>query len=109
MPPVPPDQRSPYGPNDNERRWRDTRSPYIDATYDPHAPRGPPAGASPHLTMKELADRWKRKPKTVERHYAEWGLIPLRFGGRLLFPIEQVLEVERHAMRGEFVSSGHTA
>jgi hypothetical protein len=53
--------------------------------------------------MEELARRWKRKRKTVERHYQSWGLVPLRFGGRLIFPMSQVLEAERRAMLGEFV------
>jgi hypothetical protein len=53
MPPVPPDQVSPYGvPND------DANAPYL----------------STHLTMEELALRWRRKRKTIERHYARWGL-----------------------------------
>ena len=63
------------------------------------------SGESVHLTMDELARRWRRQRKTVERHYARWGLRPLRFGGRLLFPISQVLEVEQRAMRGEFVEA----
>jgi len=80
MPPVPPDQVSPYS-----------------------ASAAGANGESAHLTMDELAHRWRRKRKTVERHYARWGLRPLRFGGRLLFPISQVLEVEQRAMHGEFV------
>jgi hypothetical protein len=59
------------------------------------------SGQLTHLTMDELARRWRRKRKTVERHYQRWGLRPLRLGGRLLFPHEQVLEVERRAIRGE--------
>jgi len=55
--------------------------------------------------MEELARRWRRKRKTIERHYAKWGLRPLRFGGRLLFPISQILEVEHRAMHGEFVEA----
>jgi hypothetical protein len=55
--------------------------------------------------MRELAARWQRTPKTIERHYQEWGLRPLRFGGRLLFPFAQVLEAEERAMRGELVAS----
>jgi hypothetical protein len=66
-----------------------------------HGARAPPV----HLTMTELALRWKRKRKTIERRYTEWGLRPLRFGGRLLFPIAQVLEAERRAMEGEFVNA----
>ena len=63
-----------------------------------------PNGAVTHLTMDELARRWRRKRKTVERHYARWGLRPLRFGGRLLFPMPQILEVEQRASRGELVT-----
>jgi hypothetical protein len=48
-----------------------------------------------HLTMNELAHRWRRTRKTVERHYAQWGMRLLRLGGRLLFPISQVIEVEQ--------------
>jgi hypothetical protein len=82
MPPVPPDQVSPYGvPND------DANAPYL----------------STHLTMEELALRWRRKRKTIERHYARWGLRPLRLGGRLLFPLQQIIEVEQRAIRGELV------
>jgi hypothetical protein len=55
--------------------------------------------------MDELAARWRRKRKTIERHYSEWGLRPLRLGGRLLFPLSQVLEVEQRAMRGELVTA----
>ena len=84
MPPIPRDQLPPYGaPRDA-----------LDA-----------AAQSTHLTMDELARRWRRKRKTIERHYAKWGLRPLRFGGRLLFPIEQILEVEQRAMRGELVEA----
>jgi len=63
------------------------------------------AGAPPaFLTTKELAERWRRTRKTVERHYAEWGLTPARLGGGpLLFAFTQILEVEERAMRGELV------
>jgi hypothetical protein len=54
--------------------------------------------------MDELARRWRRTRKTVERHYSKWGLRPLRFGGRLLFPINQIIDAEARAMRGELVS-----
>ena len=70
------------------------------------AEAGLDAGGTPtHLTMSELARRWRRQRKTVERGYAKWGLRPLRFGGRLLFPFSQVLEAEQRAMAGEFVST----
>jgi hypothetical protein len=84
MPSIPSDQFSPYGLPDS-----------ADLTAD---------GEPTHLTMDELARRWRRTRKTVERHYARWGLRPLRFGGRLLFPMHQVLEAEERAMRGELVS-----
>ena len=77
---IPPDQVSPYGVN-------------LDAD-----------GAPTHLTMDELARRWRRTRKTIERHYARWGLRPLRLGGRLLFPLPQVIEVEQRAMRGELAT-----
>lgn len=83
--PIPSNQRSPYGPPSDDVR--------------------PDARLLPHLTMRELAARWQRTPKTIERHYQEWGLRPLRFGGRLLFPFAQVLEAEERAMRGELVAS----
>jgi hypothetical protein len=86
MPPVP--QCSPYGASNDDADAR-------------HLSRGEPA----HLTMTELAARWRRKRKTIERHYTRWGLRPLRFGGRLLFPLDQVHEVEARAMRGELVQS----
>jgi hypothetical protein len=55
-------------------------------------------------TTVELAQRWRRTRKTVERNYARWRLTPLRFGGgSLLFPIEQILETEARAMRRELV------
>lgn len=89
MPPVPPDQVSPYGAS-----LASQASVNLDAN-----------GGLTHLTMEELACRWRRKRKTIERHYAKWGLRPLRFGGRLLFPISQILEVEHRAMHGEFVEA----
>jgi len=55
--------------------------------------------------MTELAARWRRERKTIERHYQAWGLRPLRFGGHLLFPLTQVLEVEQRAMSGELASA----
>ena len=62
------------------------------------------SGEVMHLTMDELARRWRRKRKTIERHYSQWGLRPLRLGGRLLFPMSQVTEVEQRAIRGELVA-----
>jgi hypothetical protein len=99
---IPVDQLPPYGPYCDARcgvSASDVASQ--DPAASPHAARAPP----PHLTMAELAARWRRTRKTIERRYAEWGLRPLRFGGRLLFPIEQVLEVERRAMEGKFVKA----
>jgi len=53
-------------------------------------------GASaPHLTMIELAARWRCTVFTLSGKYRSLGLRPFRLGKRLLFPLEQVLEVER--------------
>jgi hypothetical protein len=104
--PIPSTQVSPYERVVDDatagRPARDVPGP-DSATGDlVHGARAPPV----HLTMTELAARWHRKRKTIERQYTKLGLRPLRlFGGRLLFPIEQVLEVERRAMNGEFVSA----
>jgi hypothetical protein len=97
---IPVEQLPPYGPYGDTRRAASDVARQ-DPAASPHAARAPPA----HLTMSELAARWRRTRKTIERRYAEWGLRPLRFGGRLLFPFDQVLDVERRAMEGEFVST----
>jgi hypothetical protein len=116
MPPIPPEQRTPYGVPapvnvDNPRPHLAVEQRQNRKTVDPPESYGALTAvnqadpSSPHLTMDELARRWRRKRKTIERHYAKWGLRPLRFGGRLLFPISQILEVEQRAMRGEFVEA----
>jgi hypothetical protein len=103
--PIPSTQVSPYEcVIDDATAGRSARNvPGPDSTTGDlvHGARAPPV----HLTMSELGQRWRRQRKTIERRYAEWGLRPLRFGGRLLFPIEQVLEAEKRAMEGEFVST----
>ena len=98
MPPIPSDQRYPSPRGDGSHP--DARDDHV-GNPDRHSQVSPDPV---HLTIKELADRWRRTPKTIERHYQEWGLIPLRFGGRLIFPIEHVLEAERRAMVGETTS-----
>jgi hypothetical protein len=100
---IPAEQLPPYGPHSDARRAVPAADvARLDPAASPHAARAPP----PHLTMSELAARWRRTRKTIERHYTKWGLRPLRFGGgHLLFPFEQVLEVERRAMEGEFVNT----
>jgi len=51
---------------------------------------------SPFLTTKELAARWHCTGWTVSTRYRALGLKPLKFGKSLLFPLNQVEEVERH-------------
>ena len=80
-----------------------------------YGPFGPPDGSSrptggepPHLTMTELAERWRRTRKTVEKNYKKWGLRPLRFGGgKLLFPMREVLAAEVRAMRDPAREDSH--
>jgi hypothetical protein len=64
-----------------------------------HSPRqnGRP-DIRPHLTRSELALRLNMTPVSVTRNYARWGLRPIKLGGRLLFPFEQVEALERRAM-----------
>ena len=52
----------------------------------------------PHLTTEELAARWRLNRFTISHNYSKYGLRPMRIGKRLLFPIEQIEEVERRAM-----------
>ena len=53
---------------------------------------------SPHLTTIELAARWRCTVFTLSGKYRSLGLRPFRLGKRLLFPINQVMEVERRLM-----------
>jgi hypothetical protein len=53
------------------------------------------------LTRDELAERLHVTATTVTRSYAKWGLRPVRVAGRILFPSDQILELERRAMTGE--------
>jgi hypothetical protein len=55
----------------------------------------------PHLTAEELADRLNCVAKTVRRNYPRWGLRPITITGQLLFPLQQVEELERRAVSGE--------
>jgi hypothetical protein len=55
-----------------------------------------------HHTRAELAERLRLDPVTVTRNWRAWGLRPIRLGGRLLFPDEQIVDLERRAMAGEF-------
>lgn len=52
-------------------------------------------GSSQNLTVPDLAERWQCAEDTVRANWRRWGLKPMRFGKRMLFPIEQVEEVER--------------
>jgi hypothetical protein len=103
--PIPSTQVSPYECVIDDatagRSARDVPGPDSTTGDLAHGARAPPV----HLTMTELAQRWKRTRKTIERRYSEWGLRPLRFGGRLLFPLQQVLDCEQRAMEGEFVNT----
>ena len=58
----------------------------------------------PHLSRTELAERLHLDPVTITRCWRKWGLKPIRLSGRLLFPDDQVRELERRAMSGEFVA-----
>ena len=53
------------------------------------------------LTRQELAARLHVTATTVTRKYRKWGLRPLRLGGRLLFSIDHITDLEARAMRGE--------
>jgi hypothetical protein len=106
-----PDQHSPYSPHTVTGTRAKAGRPRKKARRSKTRNRAQPADVASrppptHLTMVELAARLRRERKTVERHYQAWGLRPLRLGGRLLFPISQVLEFEERAMRGEFVGTG---
>jgi hypothetical protein len=74
MPPIPPEQCSPY------------ETPF------------------PHLTTEELAARLRCRRETISRSYRRWGLMPIRIAGSLLWPLTQIEDLERRAMRGELQS-----
>ncbi len=64
--------------------------------------RGPPSAFTYQLvTRDELAERLHVTPTTITRCYARWGLRPVRIAGRILFPVDQIIELERRAMNGE--------
>ena len=53
-------------------------------------------GSSPHLTIPEVAARFRCSRISVVRNWRDrWKLRPLRVGNRLLFPISQIEEFER--------------
>ena len=52
----------------------------------------------PHLTTEELAARWRLNRFTISHNYSKYGLRPMRIGKRLLFPIEQIEDVERRSI-----------
>ena len=52
-------------------------------------------GEVPHLTVEDVARRWKCQPQTVRQRRQQWGLKPFRFGKRLLFTVASVEAVER--------------
>jgi len=53
------------------------------------------SGSSQNLIVPELAARWQCSEDTVLANYKRWGLRPMRFGKRLIFPMPQVEAVER--------------
>jgi hypothetical protein len=57
-------------------------------------------GASQNLIVPDLAERWQCSEDTILSNYRKWGLRPMRFGRRLLFPIEQIVALERR-MQGK--------
>lgn len=52
-------------------------------------------GGKTFYTVEELAARWHCTPQTVRGNWRRWGLRGARFGKRLIFSNETVLEVER--------------
>lgn len=52
------------------------------------------------LTRHQLAARLHVTPITVTRQYGAWGLRPVRIGGRVLFPSDQVEALERRLIEG---------
>lgn len=62
----------------------------------------PPSEQSPHLTVPELAERWKTTPGAIyiARHR---GKAPRGFrrGAKVLFPLAAVLEFEAEEMAGD--------
>jgi hypothetical protein len=56
---------------------------------------GAEPAALPHLTEAELATRWRRSPRTLERwRAAGTGPVWLRLNGRVLYRVEDVLAFE---------------
>lgn len=65
----------------------------------PAAARAPPHNF-PHLTTQELAARWRMTVFTLSGSYRKLGLLPIRVGKRLLFPLDQIEDVEQRSMIG---------
>jgi hypothetical protein len=64
-----------------------------------------PAGARDdilvcHLVQRELAQRWRLSPRTLERwRSAGTGPAWLRLNGRVVYPLEHVIAFERARLR----------
>lgn len=54
------------------------------------------------LSRDQLAERWHVSTQFVTRRYAKLGLIPVVIGNRVLFRMDNVLEVEKRNTRGAF-------
>jgi len=54
----------------------------------------------PHLDRAELAARWRTQPDRISRSYRRLGLRPIKIMKRMLFPLDQILRVERERMVG---------
>ena len=59
----------------------------------------------PHITTRELAARLRCRPETISRQYRRWGLRPIRIAGSLLWPLDQIEDLERRSMVGDVASS----
>ncbi|MFZ5908293.1 MAG: helix-turn-helix domain-containing protein [Nitrospirota bacterium] len=49
---------------------------------------------SAFLTYEELSERWKIAVNTLRQWVMEKKLVPLKFGNRVRFPMEYILEIE---------------
>ena len=63
----------------------------------------------PHMTAREVAARLRCTPKTVSRHYRRWGLRPIMITGSLLFPVQQILDLEVRAVSGKLPANAKIA
>ena len=80
--------------------------PRPNAIHDPArqdartSPREPTVAVH-HLTQLDLARRWRKSPRTLERH--RWlgiGVPYLKLGGRVAYRLEDVLAYEAKSLRG---------